>query len=404
MAGGGLGSSTTVRSAMITHQTGRAHGGESEEDELSLPTVTSDVLKAPQHRTKATLSSVAGRPQSPSSSPRVSGQMALPTSPPSQSPSRMRLAVHIRSSPVSPFRPINAPASRVPATLSSRLGRNREQPVRAEKPRGPSTPGSLVGLEVKAGASSSEPKKRGRPKGRKSGTPYTMDPNSRFRKREARAAESQVRAQTIPGQDKGRGQNQNQSQSQDQEPKRRGRPPRPPEPSIRERYLQSKPDYMPYKCEWDVSEDLGQRESSICPAELHNMDTLRRHVLFVHGDRDQLVCRFSRCRDRNPPLQFETDDEFQRHMECKHFAAYLWHLGEGYQNNGIETLAREPNKLPAYLFDKHGNQVTPWVRDQRLESDLQHKARKRRLRRLLELQNENAPSEEEWRKQMLGIA
>jgi hypothetical protein len=89
-------------------------------------------------------------------------------------------------------------------------------------------------------------------------------------------------------------------------------------------------------------------------------------------------------------------------MEKKHFAAYLWHRGEGYQNYGIWTLKQESDKLPPYLFDKDGNQVSPSVMNQRLESDLEHKERKRRLRRLLYQQNENAPSEEEWKKQMLG--
>ncbi len=134
------------------------------------------------------------------------------------------------------------------------------------------------------------------------------------------------------------------------------------------------------------------------------MDTLRRHVFLIHGDMDPLVCRFSHCKDRNPPLTFKTENEFQSHMEKNHFASYLWHLGEGCQNNGIWTLKSKPDKLPTYLFDEHGNQVTPSVADQRLESDLQHKERRRRLRKLLQQQSENAPSEEEWMKQMLGIA
>lgn len=132
------------------------------------------------------------------------------------------------------------------------------------------------------------------------------------------------------------------------------------------------------------------------------MDTLRRHVFLVHGDEDPLICRFSHCKDHKPPPKFETEDEFERHMETKHFAVYLWHMGEGCQNNGIEILKNKPKTLPTYLFDEHGNQVTPSVTEQRLESDLQHKERKRKLRQLLYEQNENAPSEEEWRKQMLG--
>ncbi|KAI0455143.1 hypothetical protein F5B21DRAFT_215245 [Xylaria acuta] len=395
MAGRGLGAGTTMRKTVITSYFGRAIKDEpEEEDELSMPMVTSDVLKPAQPKIRNSLSSVAGSPQTPSSA-RTGQQTALSEAEPSQSPPRTQLAVHIRSSPITPFTPINASASREPSTLPARLGRTRGRPAKSKTSMRPPPPSLLTDLEANVEESSSEPRKRGRPKGWKPGTPYSTDPNSRYRKREMRAAEPQAQERST-GQDRGQGQKQ--------EAKRRGRPPRPLEPSIRERYLRSKPEYIPYKCEWASSEDPAKQESSICPAELQNIDTLRRHVFHIHGDVDPLICRFSHCKDRNPPLRFETDDEFEHHMETKHFAAYLWHMGEGCQNNGIETLKNKPKTLPTYLFDKHGNQVTPSVTDQRLENDLQHKERKRKLRRLLYEQNENAPSEEEWVKQMLGIA
>lgn len=152
-----------------------------------------------------------------------------------------------------------------------------------------------------------------------------------------------------------------------------------------------------------MAEGSQQQKPSICPAELQNMETLRRHVFLIHGDMDPLVCRFSHCKDRKPPLEFRTEEEFESHMEKKHFANYLWHLGEGCQNRGIWTLKDKLDKLPTYLFDGQGNQVTPSVADQQVESDLQHKERRRKLRRLLQQQNDNAPSEEEWMNQMLGI-
>ncbi|TGJ85410.1 hypothetical protein E0Z10_g3339 [Xylaria hypoxylon] len=382
---------------MRINKVGRAAKDEDEEeDELAMPMVTSDVLRLPQLRTERILSSMmVGSPQTPGGA-RMSQQTSAE---PLQSPSRMQLAVHIKSSPVTPFTPINAPATRDPSTLPSRLSRIRGQTTRSKTPIRAPTPDPLadLGTEVET-PSSSGPRKRGRPRGWKPGMPYSTDPNSRYRKREMRAAESRDQAQS-PGQSKSRG--------QPQEAKRRGRPPRPPDPpesSVREQYLQSKPDYTLYKCEWDLSEDSQQQEPALCPAELQNMDTLRRHVFIIHGDGDPLVCRFSHCKDRSPPLRFKTEKEFQSHMETKHFAGYLWYLGEGCQNNGIWTLKNKPANLPAYLFDKHGNQVTPSVEDQRLESDLQYKERKRKLRKLIYQQNENAPSEEEWIKQMLGIA
>ncbi|KAI0440704.1 hypothetical protein F4803DRAFT_526255 [Xylaria telfairii] len=394
MAGTGLGAGTLMRQTVITDTFARVKKGEAdEEDELSMPMVTSDVLRPPPPKTRKTLASMVGSPQTPSRV-RMGQQTALADAEPSQSPSGMRLAVHIRSSPITPFTPINAPVNREPSTLPAKLGRTRGRPAKSETAIRPPTPDALAGLGMDvAESTSSEPRKRGRPKGWKPGTPYTTDPNSRYRKKERRAAESQAQERST-GQDKNRGQSQ--------EVKRRGRPPRPLEPSVRERYLRSKPEYIPYKCEWGLSENSTKQESSTCPAELQNMDTLRRHVFLVHGDEDPLICRFSHCKNNNPPPKFRTEDEFERHMETKHFAVYLWHMGEGCQNNGIEILKNKPKTLPTYLFDEHGNQVTPSVTDQRLESDLQHKERKRKLRRLLYEQNENAPSEEEWRKQLLG--
>lgn len=393
---GGGSSSMRYKMMMLDRTVDQLMEDQNEEDELSMPVVTSDVLQ-PQlkrARTKKTMSSLLGsQPQSPSHA-NLSEQGNGPLQ---QPPSQTRLAVHIRSSPIKAFTPINMSATREPSTLS--LGRSRGRPPGSCISR-PPTPDAFSSLHTST--PNSETKKRGRPKGWKPGMRYSTDPNSKYRKREAkRLAEAEGQNQV-----QGRGQ-EPKKQGQSQEPKKRGRPrlaSPPPEPSLRERYLQSKPDYIPYKCEWDLSENPQQEKPSICPAELHNMDTLRRHVLFIHGDADPLICQFARCRDRNPPLRFETDEEFEKHMEKKHFASYLWHLGEGYQNNGIWTVKEKSDQLPAYLFDKNGKQVTPSIADQQFENDIQRKERKRKLRRLLYQQNENAPSEEEWKNQMLGIA
>lgn len=377
-----------MRSSMLADRDERGDEDEAgEEDELSL--VTSDVIKPPQPKVRKTLSS-AIRSSQPVDAAGMSQQTVPPTTDtPSPSASRMRLAVHIRSSPIKSFTPIN-----VPATVPSKMVRGRGRPPRSQTPTKPSTPDALPKPGVNIGVPDSQPKKRGRPKGWKPGTPYTTDSNSRNRKREMKVTGESKAGERIVGQSKDWGQKQ--------EIKRRGRPARPPELNAREQYLQSKPDYTPYKCEWRLSDGSPQQEPSLCPAELQNMETLRRHVLLIHGDEDPLVCRFPHCRDRDPPLHFKTEDEFKDHMETKHFVKYLWYLGEGYQNNGMEALKRKADELPDYLFDKDGNQVTPSVADQRLETDLQKKERKRKLRRLLYEQNENAPSEEEWMQQMLG--
>ncbi|KAI1809751.1 hypothetical protein GGS20DRAFT_570609 [Poronia punctata] len=362
---------------------------DSYDDELAMPIVKSDVLQSPRQRPRKTISSLATGQQTPTSA-RVSHQLGQSPTDPARPLSHMRLAVHIRSTPIKPFTPINAPASDGSSTLPSRLGRTRGRPRKSPASTRPPTPDPISILGAKSERDESEPssvpKKRGRPKGWKPGTPYTTDPASRYRKREARAAG------LTPGQSHGH------------EQKRRGRPPKAPPPPVHEEYLKSKPDYIPYKCEWVVSEVAQLEQSPVCPAELHNFDTLRKHVYWIHGEAEPLVCRFSHCGNRNPPLRFETTEEFEKHMEKKHFERYLWYRGEGYQNKGIWTLEQPTaDKLPAYLFDEQWNQVTPSIINQKLEDEVEHKERKRKLRRLLHQQNENAPSEEEWTKQMLGI-
>ncbi|XDG03413.1 hypothetical protein ABKA04_003028 [Annulohypoxylon sp. FPYF3050] len=134
------------------------------------------------------------------------------------------------------------------------------------------------------------------------------------------------------------------------------------------------------------------------------MKTLRKHVDIVHGDEEPLVCRWGRCGARKNPIRFEDQKKFNEHMERAHFRSFVWHMGEGYQNDGISTLKRNSDGVPKYLFDKDGKQVTPSVTEQQFEDDQQYKERKRKLKRLLLLQEENAPFEEEYTKQTLGIA
>ncbi|KAJ3569119.1 hypothetical protein NPX13_g6190 [Xylaria arbuscula] len=375
MANTSPGTSTFMRNAKPAGHASRLTRDElvlqdQDEDELALSVISSDVSKPPQPSIRKPFSSVKGSLETPSSTKMSQQPKPLPL----QSPSGLRLAVHIRSSPVTPFTPINLPSSRESSALPLGPGRTRGQASAAQTPKRPPTPNALALLETQPEATSSLPKKRGR-------------------------VGSGKRRQLGPTQSPSRG----KARGQNQEVKRRGRPPRPPEISFRERYLQSKPSYVSYKCEWDMSEGSQRQKSSTCPAELQNMDTLRRHVFLIHGDMDPLICRFSHCKDHEPPLEFQTEEEFESHMEKKHFANYLWHLGEGCQNNGIWTLKNKPDKLPTYLFDKQGKQVTPSIADQQVESEVQHKKRRRKLRRLLQQQNDNAPSEEEWMKQMLGI-
>ncbi|KAI1102304.1 hypothetical protein F4804DRAFT_313363 [Jackrogersella minutella] len=286
--------------------------------------------------------------------------------------SSKELAVHVKKLPSSS------------ASQPRRPGRGRPPKDRSREPQsGPKittpkkgAPALPLSTQNEVGGLDSQPKKRGRPKGWKFGMSY---------KDVKEGGEGDAK----PSEPK---------KIRTGEPKRRGRPSRPLPPSVRDRYLRSNAEYIPFLCEW-------QRPAGRpCPAELQNMKTLRKHVYIVHGDEEPLVCRWGKCASESTPIQFSEQTEFQEHMEKAHFRSFVWHLGDGYQNDGISTLKRDADELPRYLFDGDGKQVTPSVTEQQFEDDQQYKERKRKLKRLLILQDENAPSEEDFTKQTLGIA
>ncbi|KAI4870655.1 hypothetical protein F4820DRAFT_402932 [Hypoxylon rubiginosum] len=282
-------------------------------------------------------------------------------------PPTSRLAVHIRSS---------ASPSHAQQGINTAM---RDEELRHEQIIvGKEASVTLPFVQDEADESSIQPKKRGRPKGWKPGMSYA---NAK--------GDAEVHVKSNEPKDPA---------DNFREPKRRGRPPRATAASARERYLQSNPDYAPFLCEWKLPSQKS------CPAELQNMKTLRKHVYIVHGDADPLVCRWGKCAARDTPIEFAEQAEFEEHMNKKHFRSYVWYAGEGHQNDGISRLERDADKLPAYLFDEKGNQVTPSIAGQKFEDDRQYKERKRKLRQLLIQKDENAPSEEEWTRQTLGMA
>ncbi|KAK7921181.1 hypothetical protein PG985_009203 [Apiospora marii] len=242
-----------------------------------------------------------------------------------------------------------------------------------------------------------QPRKRGRPKGWKPGTPYNAQNGG--------GASSANRPIRKP---------KSSSAGPSQEPRRRGRPPKPPDLTIREWFLQSDPKYMTFDCEWH--EDNLQGKLTRCPAELQNMDTLRKHVFFVHNT-EPLVCRWGPCgtklaettesgegatsevkqqQQQQQSEEFEDEEAFRAHVEKEHLERYVWQMGDGPQNKGIWALERDPNKLPQYLFGQDGNQITPSIKDQQFEDTQGMLLRKRRLREIQRQALENAPDESEF--------
>ncbi|KAK0705314.1 hypothetical protein B0H67DRAFT_649659 [Lasiosphaeris hirsuta] len=193
------------------------------------------------------------------------------------------------------------------------------------------------------------------------------------------------------------------------EGKRRGRPPKNPPLTPREIYLKLTPKFIPFICEWEG-----------CPAELQNLETLRRHLLIVHGK--STTCKWADCSSKHEmPLDLPTREAFEAHIEQAHLVPYAWHLGDGPRNSSgyspdptavppinplsVAVLNKRGNgkgkgkgrddtpPLPTYLFDAHGNQVTPSVHNQQLETDEDRRKRRQRLARLNQQRDNNAPEE-----------
>lgn len=240
--------------------------------------------------------------------------------------------------------------------------------------------GAGLGLPLghpSAASSTLAPKKRGRPKGWRPGMSYSDFRELPKSEQQAHAA-AHVATQTsdklpdsVRPQDSGF-------------PKRRGRPPkvRPLTPGQFFRTIKE-PEFAIFACEWRM-----------CKAELHNIDTLRRHLHVVHQPARKpiihpppaddvckpLSCRWARCTS-----EFNTSQDWRDHVEERHLAPLSWHVGDGVRNNGdvfARASAHGRDELPNFLFDKQGNQVTPSVRYQELEDEETYRANRHKLEQL----------------------
>lgn len=165
--------------------------------------------------------------------------------------------------------------------------------------------------------------------------------------------------------------------------KRRGRPPKPPSPPPGEVYRKLKPQFVEFLCEW-----------AGCKAELHNLDTLRRHVYAVHDRGDKRTCGWGKCGSMEPAREFSDAEQFITHVEEAHLVPFAWHVGDG-PRNGVEGGSRGlEDEIPDFLKDAEGRQVTPSIRDQEVEDSATWRANRRRLKELLIRRNENLPNEE----------
>ncbi|OHE99220.1 hypothetical protein CORC01_05501 [Colletotrichum orchidophilum] len=166
--------------------------------------------------------------------------------------------------------------------------------------------------------------------------------------------------------------------------KRRGRPPKAASPKPRDIYESLNPHFNTYICEWKG-----------CQAELHNFATLQKHVLIVHAKSVAARCRWAKCADRQPPREFPTPADLKSHLEDLHMLPIAWQVGDGPQVSFKRYAPDDGTKLPDYLFDKAGNQITPSIRDQKEEDLYTWRNNRRKLKDLLLLRDQNLPSEDE---------
>ncbi|KAI1344047.1 hypothetical protein F5Y15DRAFT_186006 [Xylariaceae sp. FL0016] len=337
------------------------------------PVVMSDVIQPRRVTTVQQIPSSVKHGQRHSS-------IVYPTTTTLQSPSQRTFAVHIRSAPVSPPKnSYHVTTQHFPDESTSMSNRGRPRRLVEQAENGGKAPGALdETLDGETPGQLPPPKKRGRPKGWKAGRDFAVKGDTKPKiKKPQETADGKSRA--------------------------RGRPPRPPDISPRELYLQSEPRYKSYKCEWN------RGLPDACHAELYNAHKLYEHIgvhdpyleTFDHKDQDPpRQCRWASCASMDPVPDFTSYGAWDEHIMDKHLWWYFKNLGDGPRNRGIETL--EPDNK--YLFDKDGKQVTPSVNDQVIETEQEAKDRRKRLKRLLYDQNENTLTEEEYMKQALGMS
>jgi hypothetical protein len=97
----------------------------------------------------------------------------------------------------------------------------------------------------------------------------------------------------------------------------------------------SRPEYQSFKCRWQN-----------CQAELHNLETLKKHVHKVHQKetlRGTLECLWDDCSrqdtntdpvtgmrlDRHSPFVFTDEPKWREHIEIQHFSPLSWKQGDG---------------------------------------------------------------------------
>ncbi|MCJ1413349.1 hypothetical protein MMC19_007454 [Ptychographa xylographoides] len=191
-------------------------------------------------------------------------------------------------------------------------------------------------------ASSGEtPRRRGRPPGSKNGTPTRGGSSTRGRRGNRNA---QIPADGIgvvlPSRSASPSSRISHVESVN-EPvrKKKGRP----------SHQATTPTFQVFKCQWQG-----------CRAELHNLETLRRHLFKLHGRKDgedtesesepgnqKIPCLWIGCEQEGifssttGILKFDDMESWKQHVEKRHLADMAWELGDGPSSHPSGRVSQE---------------------------------------------------------------
>ncbi|KZN89720.1 hypothetical protein EN45_083490 [Penicillium chrysogenum] len=122
--------------------------------------------------------------------------------------------------------------------------------------------------------------------------------------------------------------------------KRRGRAPKSVGSNIEVAIHREQPvDYQIFPCKWEG-----------CAAQLHNIDSVRAHVIKVHIPHS-LVCKWKDCGNKTP---MAAADMFQ-HLATEHISKIAWELGDG---PTVPVTAENNPNHPSVLGDRSARKGT----------------------------------------------
>ncbi|KAJ5265372.1 hypothetical protein N7524_006390 [Penicillium chrysogenum] len=122
--------------------------------------------------------------------------------------------------------------------------------------------------------------------------------------------------------------------------KRRGRAPKSVGSNIEVAIHREQPvDYQIFPCKWEG-----------CAAQLHNIDSVRAHVIKVHIPHS-LVCKWKVCGNKTP---MAAADMFQ-HLATEHISKIAWELGDG---PTVPVTAENNPNHPSVLGDRSARKGT----------------------------------------------